>query len=576
MKRKLVALALGCSLVVSLTACGSSEEKQGSTQESTQNSTEKVTSYTGEGHGYHGKLEVEVSFENKEVKEVKLLSDNESSVIISRAFPLLKERIEEAKSPIVDSVTGATFTSFAVKTAVADAAKKAGIEYGDITFATSGPEHERQELEEVKTQIVIVGGGPAGLSAAIEAKEAGVNDVLLIEKMDILSGNGKFDMNFYDMIESEAQKANGVEDSKEAFLADLKESAWDAKERLEAQAEGAALLDPWLRGMGVELNYNYSNRSHMAEADAYAGEEIQDGLEKKVKELGVEVRTGTSGYDLIVEDGKITGVKVKNNDNQYYDIKADAVIMATGGFSANKELVEKYAPGYEVLETSNQMGATGDFVPVFEKLNFKLDHMDTMRVFPIILSGSRHLAGPSTPGFILVNENGERFVDETAGGLKMGAAIKEQGKVFYIYDQQLNDASYRLQKHHKLGYHEKANSLEELASSMGINAENLKKSVEDFNKAVAGEQKDAFREKAYDKQLDVNGAFYGAVVESGLHMTKGGVLANEKAQIIDNNNEVVPGIYAAGEVASSSASYSASVIFGRISGQEAANYVLNK
>ncbi len=108
----------------------------------------------------------------------------------------------------------------------------------------------------------------------------------------------------------------------------------------------------------------------MAEADAYAGAHIQDGMEKKIKELGIDVRTRTKGLDLIMKDGKVAGVKVQNKNN-FYDINAKAVILATGGFSANKELLKKYDPGSEVFQTSNQLGATGDFIPVFEKNNIK-------------------------------------------------------------------------------------------------------------------------------------------------------------------------------------------------------------
>lgn len=567
-KKILTAILLCSCVALGLVGCSKQEDKQETSAKFSDGT------YNGTGKGYHGDLELKVTFGDNKIQDLEVVSHNESSVIIDRAFPLLKERILEAQSTNIDTVSGATFTSFAVRSALAEAAKEAGVDFGTVSFVNETEEAPRRDLEEVKTQIVVVGGGPAGLSAAIEAKEAGINDVIVIEKMDILSGNGKFDMNFYDMLNSQAQRENGIEDSAEKYIADKKDKVWDSMERLEAQAHGAEELDPWLREMGCELNYNYSGRGHMAEADQYAGEVIQNALEKRVNELGIEVRTNTKGYDLIMEDGKAVGVKVQS-DNDFYDIKADAVIMATGGFSNNKELLKEYAPGHEELTTSNQIGATGDFVKVFEKNNFAMDHMDEMRVFPIILQGTRHLAGPSTPGFILVNENGERFVDETLGGIEMAQAIlaQEGKKVYYIYDDNLNNDSFRLQKHAKEGWHKTADSLDELAEEFGINAENLKASVQAFNDAAEGKSEDEFREKAYSKPMNMEGKFYGALVESGMHMTKGGVLANEKAEIIDNDGNVVPGIYAAGEVAASSASYSSSVIFGRISGQQAAEYV---
>ena len=540
---------------------------------STTNKGAKTSQGTGQGYG--GEIKVELSTEDGKITNINVVSNHETSVVYDRALPILTERIIEAQSPVVDSVSGATFTSFGVKKAVAEAMKEAGIGEYEISFDTQGPAVEKKDLEEVKTQLVVVGGGPAGLSAAIEAKQNGVEEVIVIEKLDILSGNGKFDMNFYDLINSEAQKANGIEDSAEALVADLKaEGAWDTDERLMAQAEGEMELDQWLRAMGINLNYNYGGRGHMAEADAYAGEHIQAKMEEKVNELGIDVRTGTKGLDLIMENGKATGVKVECKEGTY-DIKADAVIMATGGFSNNKELLAKYAPGTERLETSNQMGTTGDFIPVFEANDIKLEKMDNIRIFPNIISGRRDLTGGGST--IYVNKNGERFIDETKGGLTLGNAVLDQeGGAFYIYDQDLYEKSYRLQKHNNLGYHVQADTLEELAEKLGVDAQGLKASVEGYNKGVTGEAADPFREKAFTETFGAEGPYYGVQVETAIHMTKGGVVADDKAQVINNDGKVVDGLYAAGEVVDTSGAYSASVIFGRISGEEAAKHILNK
>ena len=568
MKKRLICLLIMSSVV--LAGCAKTESGEAT------GTPTGVATYEGVGHGYGGEVKVAVELDGETITGVEVVEHHETAPVSNRALPIIVDRIVEAKTPVVDSVSGATFTSFAVKSAVADALTQAGVEVEKISMDTKGPEVEKKELEEVKTQLVIVGGGPAGLSAAIEAKENGVEDVILVEKLDILSGNGKFDMNFFDIINTEAQKANGVEDSVEKFIEDKKDSVVDSIERLTAQANGAAEVDSWLRGMGINLNYNYGGRNHMAEADAYAGEHIQDNLEKKVQELGVDVRTGTKGLDLIMEDGKATGIKVECKEGTY-DIKADAVIVATGGFSHNKELLAEYAPGAERLATSNQMGATGDFVSVFQDHNIKMDHMDKLSVFKLIISGRRDLTGAGD-GFLLVNKAGERFVDESAASMEVGNAILDQegGKAFYIYDQRLYDSSYRLKKHNDLGYHVKADTLEELAEKLGVDAQGLKASVEGYNKGVTGEAADPFREKAFTETFGAEGPYYGVQVETAIHMTKGGVVADDKAQVINNDGKVVDGLYAAGEVVDTSGAYSASVIFGRISGEEAAKHILNK
>ena len=161
---------------------------------------------TASAGGFGGKVTVEVTTEGEKIKDLKVVSHKETAHIMDRAFPILKERILEAQSPIIDSVSGASFTSFAVKKAVADVLKKEGKDFGRITFKTKAPEQPAMIGESVNTDIVIIGGGPAGLAAAISAKEAGADKVTIVEKLDILSGNGKFDMNFFDMINSKAQK----------------------------------------------------------------------------------------------------------------------------------------------------------------------------------------------------------------------------------------------------------------------------------------------------------------------------------------------------------------------------------
>lgn len=537
-----------------------------------------IVTTSGTGDGFSGKIKVDVVTNGEKIEDIKVVSNSETSHIISRAFPILKERILKAQSPIVDSVSGASYTSFGVKKAVAEALKANGKDFGRIRFNTKAPEQPVANLEAVNTDLVIIGGGPAGLAAAISAREAGLKNIILIEKLDIFSGNGKYDMNFYDLINSEAQKANGINDSVEALIAD-NSNPLDTPERIRAQAEGAFVLDKWLRSFGVKLNYNYGKRGHMAESNAYAGAHIQDGMEKKVKELGIDVRTGTKGLDLIMKDGKAVGVKVQNKNN-FYDINAKAVILATGGFSANKELLKKYVPGSEVFQTSNQLGATGDFIPVFEKNNIKTANLEVLNIFPFIIRQTRDLTGGGD-GFILVNKEGKRFTSESISyATRFSTAQKilaqPDSAAFYIYDQKLYDSSYRLQKHTAQGLHTKANTIDELADKLEIDKDNLKETVKEFNMAVRGEIKDLFREKPTKKEFMSEGPYYGVQVESAVHMTRGGVVADEKTQVYYENGKVVKGLYAAGEVANSnSGAYSAAVIFGRIAGEEATKYINN-
>ena len=566
--KKLYKVCLASILVLGMAACSSS------TTEETPEETGS-TVYDVKANGYGGEMNLKVTIENQTITDIELGENHETNVVIDRAFPVIRERILEANSPVVDSVSAATYSSFAVKSAVADAMRQAGMEVEEITMTTAGPEKEAATLEDETTDIVIVGGGPAGLAASISAKQTNPDaNVIVVEKLDILSGNGKFDMNFFDMINTEAQKAAGNEEwtvnQVEHFIEE-KSSSGESAERIQVWAQEENELDAWLRDMGVELNYNYGGTNHMAEEDQYAGEVIQAGLEKEAAELGVDIRTGTKGNDLIMEDGKCVGVNVTNNDNETYNIKASAVIIATGGFCSNKELLAEYAPGYEVLNTSNQMGTTGDFVKVFEENGFMMENMGKMSVFSNIIFPRRDLTGGADQ-YILVNKEGQRFIGENKSGLELGTTIQAQtdGAAYYITDQTGYDSFYRIRKHVGLGYYTQADTLAELAEALGIDAAGLEATVADFNAAATAQETDSLTETVEARPLDAEGPYYAVRVEAANHMTKGGVVANENAQVLYEDGSVVEGLYAAGEVTWQSGGYSQSVVFGKVAGEHAA------
>ena len=527
--------------------------------------------YTATANAYGGELTVEVAIENGVITDVVLGENNETNVVIDRAFPVIRERILEANSPDVDSVSAATFSSYAVKLAVADAMKQAGLEAPAVSMQNA--EHPATERAAESVDIVIVGGGPAGLAAAIGAKQTNADaNVMIVEKLDILSGNGKFDMNFFDMINTKAQHEAGIEkytvNQIENFIEE-KLAAGDTLERVTAWAHQENIIDAWLRDMGVELNYNYGGTNHMAEADRYAGEAVQEGLENAVFSLGVEVRTGTKGVDLVMEDGVCKGVIVTNNDNETYTINAKHTIIATGGWCYNKELLAKYAPGYEVFNTSNQMGATGDFMPVFEKYGFKLDQLGKMSFFANIIVPRRDLTGGADMNLFANNEG---LLLPNASGKARGELVQAQpsGAAYYITDKTGYDSFYRIRKHVALGYYSEGATLEELAGKLGINAEGLAASVEQYNADAAAGAENAMIAAVPKRALDAEGPYYGVRVEGANHMTKGGVVCNENAQVLMADDTVVEGLYAAGECTWQSGAYSESVCFGKIAGEHAA------
>ena len=197
--------------------------------------------YSATGNGYHGEMTVNVTIEDGKITDVELGDNHETNVVIDRAFPVIRERILEATTADVDSVTAATFSSYAIKTAVADAMQQAGLEAPKV--AMQNAEKTATERAAESCDIVIVGGGPAGLAAAVSAKQTNADkNVILVEKLDILSGNGKFDMNFFDMINTEAQKEAGNEEwtvDQVAHFIESKAESGETAERIAIWGESA-------------------------------------------------------------------------------------------------------------------------------------------------------------------------------------------------------------------------------------------------------------------------------------------------------------------------------------------------
>lgn len=202
--------------------------------------------------------------------------------------------------------------------------------------------------------------------------------------------------------------------------------------------------------------------------------------------------------------------------------------------------------------------------------------MDKETIFHKILDPRRDLTGFSMDNFIFVNKNGERFISEKDSGLEYGQRMMEERPVFFIFDEQAKNSFMRPKLHVEKGYIDQYDSIEELADDIGCSKETLETTIDDFNDAVKGEKDDEFREEPSEHILDANGPLYCTKITPALHMTKGGIVADGKAQVLDTSDNIISGLFAAEEVTDTSGAYASSVIFGRVSGQSAADFIKNK
>lgn len=424
----------------------------------------------------------------------------------------------------------------------------------------------------VETDVLIIGGGPSGLAAAIAAKEAGVEHVTVIEKMGTLSGNGKFAMNLFDVYNSKAQKENGVEDSKEQFLAD-KANAGESPERLEIWAEEAGRMDEWLRSIDVDITYNFNGRSHLITESRYAGAEILRTFEKLAEELGVDVRLETQGGEFVFEDNRVKGVQV-NYKGRDYLINADAVVLATGGFSNNKELLAEYAPGHEVLNTSNPGGTTGDYVKPLEALNIKFSNMDKIMAAPSVLTFYRQMLTNSDAGSIYLNELGARFMNERARGLPAARVVKDQpNEVVWLLVDSLKEENFpNVKRQIKENRFIKADTLENLAEKIGVPANKLVNEISDYNEHAIAKTEDIYG-LVPERPFETEGPYYAVTIEPVVHMTKGGIVTDSSANVLLEDDTPIANLFAAGEATWQSGALSQSIIWGRLAGQNASKLV---
>ncbi len=589
-KSKTLALLLSMSLLFS--ACGSAKTENKAEDSKDAKVEETTGEATGEGTaaGNNGDVKAVVTFDGDKISKIDLTHE-ETEGLGDKAADKLVDEIVANNSVSVDNVTGATVTSTAVIEAVKAAIEASG---RDVKAFEAEGEAKKGEATEKETDVVVIGGGGAGFAAAVSAKEAGA-DVILLEKLSAVGGNTLISGGEYAAPENDIQKEEGIEDSKEQFAKDIEEAGGNP-ELIKVLADKATEDAYWLRDdIGVEwldsLMFfgGHSVKRSLIPA-AHTGNELIKNYTKKADELGIEVLTEADVKEILTKDDKVCGVKVETADGEL-TVKANSVVIASGGFGANDEMCyENDNEVDEYVKSTNSPGATGDGIVMAEKLGADTVDMDKIQLYPVcdvetgklLYCGDTRLVG----GALLINQEGKRFVEELGTRREISMAIKGQtDHVGYVlWDETSNETTGTMASNPKeaeslydRGLMVKADTLEELADHFGIDKDALLETVKTFNENSAKKEDPDFNLRMLGWQVK-DAPFYMMKAAPAVHHTMGGLKINTEAQVLNKDGEWIDGLYAAGEVTGGihgsnrlgSVAMADITVFGRIAGENAA------
>ncbi len=525
--------------------------------------------YVAEGKGNNGPVVVETTIENGAITKIRVLKNSETPMIGETAIKLLPTKIVDRQSLDIDKVAGATNSSNAILTAVGEVLKKAGGSKADLK-AVAQKKDQAAVLEDANTDVVVVGAGGSGMAAAIEAKRKGLN-VILIEKLPMIGGTTALSSTAFNAGGSKIQMALKKPYTADDYYLKLKgKGPDDASLRNLADLSGPTT--DWLVDMGADLGRVINGSQHTPNDGGALGAMLVPVMKKQLDKLGIEPRTSTKAEDLYVKDGRVAGVRV-SHDNGKYVIHAKGVILATGGFASNPELVAKYTPMWAGYPSTASRGATGDALAMATKVGAALGQMDRSGPQTVAYqtgNGAVSLTNVRYNGAILVNEDGNRFVNELALTPILGKAIKDQKDrhAYLIFDQASVDRAALMKKYKEAGYFVEAPTLDALAKKLGINAENLSKTVAAYQKGMDdGVDHEFGRKDSRFSRID-KVPYYGAKISPASQTTYGGVKIDLKARAVTETGKVIPGLYVSGEAASQ---YGQGVSIGVILGKLAAD-----
>ncbi len=624
-KKKLLSVLLVLAMVLSLAACGGAKD----------DADKGVTgTYEGKAKGHNGDLVLEVSFKDSKIEKIDVKASEESEGIGDKAIEKLSKEVIDNNTVDVDTVATATVTSNAFLEAVKDAIKNAGLKEEDFAKADDADKEDDKtsEEKELEADVVVVGAGGAGMTAAIEANDAG-KSVIILEKADFTGGNttratggmnagkteyqdkNEFEANDKEAIENKIKTAReeypelkeladtvegqlkdyeanpeGYFDSKELFMLDTLVGGKNInnKELVETLVDNSSAAIDWLKSYGMELTDVGSfggasvKRIHRPLVDGQTkavGSYLVPKMTEILEEKKVDILFGTAATELIEKDGAIVGVKAGD-----LTVNAKSVVLATGGFAANLEKVAEIKPELKGFVTTNAATLMGDGIWMAEKVGADVVDMDQIQIHPTVEQETSSLIteGVRGDGAILVNQDGKRFIDEVGTRDVVSAAeIEQPGSYAYlIFDQAMVEKSGPLQGYIEKGFTKQGETYEELAKELEIDEKTLAETMENWNKAVLAKKDEEFGRTAFADELKT-APYYAIKLSPGVHHTMGGLKINTNTEVLDKDGNAIPNLYAAGEITGGvhganrlgGNAVADIIIYGRIAGQNAAKNV---
>ena len=631
-KKSVSALAMAAIIAVSLFGYGC-----GAKSASTSSDAGVSGDFTGTAKGFGGDVSVTLTLTDGAITGCTAEGKDETEGVGSQAIAKMPGEIAESGSIAVDGVSGATITSTAIKEAAAAALTAAGLNPDD--YKTAVESDATAEDSTVDADVVVVGAGGAGMTAAITAAAEG-KSVVILESQSMVGGNSvraTGGMNAGKTVyqdENEFGESAGVEKTLKTAaekyadnetitaLAKTVSEQWAAYQanptgyfdsvelmELDTMIGGKGINDPalvetlcansadaidWLDEHGITL-HNVSSfggasvkRIHRpvnAEGKTVSvGSYMIPLLQENCEKAGVKMMLDTTATEILTDaNGAAVGVKATGASGETVTVNAKAVVLATGGFGANLDMVVKYKPELKGFMTTNAPGIQGQGIEMAQAIGAATVDMDQIQIHPTVEANTAALIteGLRGDGAVLINEEGQRFIDEVGTRDVVSAAeIAQTGSYSWlVVDQAMADASSVIQGYIKKGYTVTGATYEELGKAMGVDAAAFAETMEKWNGYVEAKNDPDFGRTSFANPLNT-APYYAVKVTAGVHHTMGGLKINANTEVLNEKGEVIPGLFAAGEVTGGvhganrlgGNAVADFTVFGRIAGAAASDY----